>query len=150
MAGRPKRPIILRKENAIKHFDSIADAARWLGVKPPCVSSVLKHRQRHYTVCGFTAEYENPVPPEIKGFIPKRVRKERKEKESGEHHKDMVVEIGGIRYKSVPVENKFNCKGCDILKQSNQYYQPFCFDYTYGNHKIVELCRGHQMIWKRQ
>ena len=156
MSGRPKRPVILRKDSAVKRFDSIAESARWLGVKPPCVSSALKHKQRHYTVCGFTVEYESPTTPEIKGFVPKRVRKEQKEKEDGNYwgsnpnlYKDMVVEVEGKKYKSIPVENKTSCKDCDILKQSGQCYQPFCFAYSFGNHKIVDLCRGHQMIWKR-
>ena len=156
MSGRPKRPVILRKENAVKRFDSIAEAARWLGIKPPSVSSALKHKQRHNTVSGFTVEYENPIPPEKVGFVPKRVRKEKKEKEDGGYwdgnmnpYKNMEVEVYGKKYKSIPVENKTSCKGCDILKDSNGCYQPFCFDYSCGKHKIVEICRGHQMLWKR-
>ena len=62
------------------------------------------------------------------------------------------VEIDGRTFESVPVENKRSCADCDILKlrpPKGYASLPLCYETgaTHG-HAIVQLCQGHQMIWK--
>lgn len=61
------------------------------------------------------------------------------------------VEVEGKTYAPVSVENKTSCVGCDILKARqprSPASQPLCYEHVAFNHKIYEMCQGHQIIWK--
>ena len=135
---RPKRPVILRQGNAIKRFDSIADAAAFLGVFPATVNQVLKHKQRRNTVRGFQVEYDSDAPSAPKNE--KRVPQ-------------YEVEIEGKVFVSQDGSQEKNCTTCGIYKLRPPRYMtmyPLCYEYSCRNHKIYELCASHDLTWKEK
>ena len=52
------------------------------------------------------------------------------------------------------VVNKTNCMDCDILKMrppKSPASLPMCYEIGAAHgHAIVQMCRGHQMIWKKK
>lgn len=57
-AGKPKRKVILSKENDIIVFESIADAMRFLDLKSNANIQKVLHKVKHYnTIKGYKAEY---------------------------------------------------------------------------------------------
>jgi len=136
---RQKRPVILKKDSAIKHFDSIASAAKFLGVLPQAVNCVLKQKGRHHSIRGFLVEYDN------ESAVEHPIRKR--------ENKQYEVEIQGKRYISVPMPDKTTCLPCAILKArppKSMMSLPLCYEYSLGNHKIVDYCRAHNIIWKEK
>ena len=136
---RTKRPVILRKDNAYKRFDSIAEAADFLGVRSPALHVVLKHRSRHHSICGFTAEYESEFVPQPK-------------KDNTEKYDGLEVEIEGIVYRAQVKPNRV-CADCDIYKENPPRFMtqyPLCYDYSLRTHRVVDYCgANHQLIWVR-
>jgi hypothetical protein len=136
---RTKRPVILRKDNAYKRFDSIADAADFLGVRNPALHVILKHRSRHHSICGFTAEYESEFVPQPK--------------KDNTKYEGLEVEIEGITYRAQVMQEKKDCTACDIYKASNPKYMtqyPLCYDYSIGKHRVVDYCgASHLLTWVR-
>lgn len=62
------------------------------------------------------------------------------------------VEIMGRTFEAVPVQNKTSCRDCDILKMrppQSPASLPLCYEVGAAHgHAVVQICRGHQMIWK--
>lgn len=57
-AGRPKRPVVITKGNQKLVFDSIAETARFFGLKKNTnLIKVLKKRPSYNTIKGYKAEY---------------------------------------------------------------------------------------------
>ena len=136
---RTKRPVILRKDNAYKRFESVKDAATFLGVRSGALVAALKHRNRHRNIMGFTAEYESEFVPQPK-------------KDNTEKYDGLEVEIEGIVYRAQVKPNRV-CADCDIYKENpprimTQY--PLCYDYSLRTHRVVDYCgANHQLIWVR-
>lgn len=141
--SRPKRPVILRKGDWSGGFDSIAAAASFLRVSSPSLQCVLRNRGRHKTIHGYTAEFDDGAKVADRTEYWSRRR---------EFDPSKRVTIDGVTYAPILVENKTSCHECDILKarppRSDASY-PLCFEYAAYNHKIYEMCQGHQIIWKK-
>ena len=110
-------------------------AAEVLGINPGAVyESATKGRERKGYRFKFCDATEIPAPP-------KRTAK------------SFIVDIEGVRFYSVDCPNKMSCRSCDILRewpvQSTASF-PKCYDYACGNFKIVQLCQGRDMVWKKQ
>ena len=137
---RTKRPVILRKDNAYKRFDSVKDAAAFLGVRSGALVAALKHRNRHRSIMGFTAEYESEYAPQPKKY-------------NTEKYEGLKVEIEGITYCAQVMQEKIDCTSCDIFKVSNPKYMtqyPLCYDYSIGKHRVVDYCgASHLLIWAK-
>ena len=101
---RTKRPVILRKDNAYKQFESVKDAAAFLGVRSGALVAALKHRNRHRSIMGFTAEYESEYVPQPK-------------KDNTEKYDGLEVEIEGVVYRAQVKPNRV-CADCDIYKEN--------------------------------
>ena len=134
---RPKRPVILRKDNAYKRFESVKDAAAFLGVRSGALVAALKHRNRHRSIMGFTAEYESVVAPQPK--------------KDNTKYEGLKVEIEGVTYCAQVMQEKIDCTACDIYKASNPKYMtqyPLCYDYSIGKHRVVDYCgASHLLTW---
>ncbi len=135
---RPRRPVILRKGNAFKRFESIAAAAAFLGVFPATVNQVLKHKQRRNTVRGFQVEYDTEIPsaPKKERCVPQ-----------------YEVEIEGKVFVSQDGSQEKNCTTCGIYKLRPPLHMtmyPLCFEYSCHKHKIYELCASHDLTWKEK
>ena len=142
---RPKIPVILKKNNAIKRFNSITEAAIWLGVKTPCIIQLLKQSGRQKYVRGFSVEYDNEnaqqkEPKELKGDNTKYV--------------GIEVEIGGITYCSKSISDKVNCTACDIFKARpprNMAQVPLCYEHSIGKRRVYNYCESnHTLLWIKQ
>lgn len=137
---RPKRPVILRKDNLSKRFNSISDAAAFLGVKSASVSLAIRHRRRHHTVHGFTVEYDGDAV------------ESRPLKEESTKHIGLEVEIGGKTYCSESMLDKKNCTICDIYKAKppmSMIQFPLCYDHSLGNRRVYSYCESnHCLVWK--
>ena len=134
---RTKRPVILRKDNACKRFESVKDAAAFLGVISSALVAALKHRNRHRSIMGFTAEYESEYVPQSK--------------KDNTKYEGLEVEIEGTTYRAQVMQEKKDCTACDIYKASNPKYMtqyPLCYDYSLRTHKVVDYCgANHSLIW---
>jgi hypothetical protein len=57
-AGKPKRMVVLSKDNEVNIFESVADAMRFLGLKSNANIQKVLHKVKHYnTIKGYKAEY---------------------------------------------------------------------------------------------
>ena len=143
--SRRKRPVILRKDRAVKQFDSIKEAAAFLGVCPANIGTVLRGHDRHHTIRGFYVEYvdiQEPQNPPTKRGKPVAPRQ-------------YEAEIDGVVFVSEDGSNEPNCTTCDIYKMRPPIYmtmQPLCCENTCtkAHHKIVDLCAAYDLVWKKK
>jgi len=67
--------------------------------------------------------------------------------------KQYEVEILGKRYISVPMPDKYTCVPCAILNArppQSMMSLPLCYEHVLNNHKIVDYCRAHRIIWEEK
>lgn len=137
--------MILRKDNAVKQFDSIKEAAAFLGVLPQSIGAVLRGHDRHHSIHGFYVEYvDDPEPNEPKERRGKPVAPMQYE-----------AEIDGVVFVSQDGSNEKNCTTCDIYKMRPPIYMtmlPLCYENTCtrAHHKIVDLCAAYDLVWKKK